>query len=134
MRRPNWEDAETVNKIEMNLSAFGVESDRVPNIRAIVDLKSDTSYCDVSYYDPKFRAFTYRLTKGDMDSIRNLIARGDIRKLKKGYTVSKTDMPSSTTIFYLANDTVKISDYGLEGPFPLQELYRLVYKPEKTVR
>jgi hypothetical protein len=129
-----WADTGTVSKIEMNLSAFGVESDGAPNIRAIVDIKNDTSYCNVSYYDPRFRAFTYRLTKTDMDSIRSLIARCDIRKLKKEYTVASTDQPSSITIFYLPGDSVRISDYGCEGPSPLHELYLLVYKPEKTVR
>jgi len=90
-------------KIEMNLSALGVESDGAPSIRAIVDLKSDTSFCAVSYYDPKFRAFMYRLSKGEMDSVREL-------------------------------DSVRISDYGCDGPSPLKELYNLVYRPDKTLR
>jgi hypothetical protein len=58
-----------VNKIVMDLSAFGVESDGFPNIYATIDLQNDTSYCQVSYYDPKFHNSTYRLTKSVMDSI-----------------------------------------------------------------
>jgi hypothetical protein len=48
-------DSLVVTKIQMNLSAFGVESDGFPNIYATIDLKTDTSFCSVSYYDPKFR-------------------------------------------------------------------------------
>lgn len=117
-----------VKRIELRLSAFGVESDGFPSINAIVDLQSDTSYCIVSYYDPKFRDTTYRLTKATMDSIRYFVAHGDINMLKRKYTVSMTDQPTSTTIFYFSDKEIAISDYGLEGPFPLKELYGLVYK------
>jgi hypothetical protein len=119
---------DVVKMIELQLSAFGVESDGFPSIKAIIDLQSDTSYCMVSYYDPKFRDTTYRLTKATMDSIRYFVAHGDIHRLKKKYAVSMSDQPTSTTVFYFSDKEIEISDYGLEGPFPLKELYGLVYK------
>lgn len=120
---------ETVDKIEMKLSAIGVESGGFPNIDAVIDLGSDTSYCKVSYYDPGFRDTSYRLTKSDMDSVRNLVAHYDIRTLKNEYRVSGTDQPTSTTIFYLKEGSIRVLDYGvIDGDFPLKELYRMVYK------
>lgn len=125
---------EPVEKIEMKLSAFGVESDGFPNITAIIDLKNDTSFCDVSYYDPKFPAKTYRLTPKDMGKIRQLMAESDIRNLERKHAVSMVDQPNSIVIFHLANDSITVSDYGLTGQFPLKELYELVYKPEINFR
>lgn len=43
------ESGNTVSKIEMYLSAFGVESDRYPNIEAMIDFEKGTSLCKVSY-------------------------------------------------------------------------------------
>jgi len=127
-------NGETVNKIEMKLSAFGVEVDGFPNINVILDLKNDTSYCDVSYYDPKFPAKICRLKKGEIDRIRYLISQYDLRKLKSKYTVLKTDQPTSTAIFYLTNETIKVTDYGLKGQSPLSELYELVYNLDENFR
>lgn len=120
-------NSKTVNKIEMDLSAFGVESDGFPNIFAVIDFQNDTSYCNVSYYDPKFHDTTYRLTKPIIDSIRKLVTDFDLKKLKKDYTANWTDAPTSTTTFYFNNEQIKIRDYGLQGEQPLKELYRLIY-------
>ena len=119
-----------VDKIEMKLSAFGVESDGFPNIEAVIDLRKDTSYCRVSYFDPKYKSRVYRLQRTEMDSIRFLISNFDIRQLHADYRVSKTDQPTSTVVLYLGGNSekIEISDYGLEGPSPLPELYRIVYK------
>ncbi len=105
-----------------------MEADSFPNILAIVDLQNDSSYCDVSYYDPKFKATSYRLTKESMDSVRLLIAQFNVRSLKPKYEVSLTDLSTSTAIFYFVDTTVQIIEYGLMGPSPLKELYRIVYK------
>jgi hypothetical protein len=63
-----------------------------------------------------------------MDSIRYFVAHGDVNMLKRKYAVSMTDQPTSIAIFYFSDKEIEISDYGLEGPFPLKELYGLVYK------
>jgi hypothetical protein len=120
---------QTVTKIEMDLSNFGVESTGFPTIKAIIDLKNDTSYCQVTYDDPKFKDRTYRLSEKDMDSVRHLVDRYDFKSLKAKYTVLETDQPTSTNIFYFQDSTIKVEDYGVtEGDFPLKELYHLVYK------
>jgi hypothetical protein len=117
-----------IKRIELNLSAMGVEADSFPNITALIDLQNDSSYCDVSYYDPKFKATAYRLTNGSMDSVRWLMAQFNVKRLKPRYEVSSTDLPTSTAIFYFTDTTIQIVDYGLEGPSPLKELYRIVYR------
>jgi hypothetical protein len=128
-------DFEDVSRIEMKLSAFGVESAGFPNISATVDLKNDTSYCEVSYYDPAFRGTSYRLTKADMDSVRYLVTHYDLRTLKQEYRVQMTDHPTSTTIFYLRDGSVKVMDYSVNyGGFPLKDLYRWVYKLDRYFR
>lgn len=122
-------NSEDVSRIEMRLSAFGVESDGFPSINAKMDLKNDTSYCEVSYYDPKFSGVIYRLSKADLDSVRYLVTHTDLRSLKKEYRGSAPDQPASTTIFYIGDDSIKVLDYDrTERVLLLDELYRLVYK------
>ena len=48
--------------------------------------------------------------------------------LKKEYKVTMPDQPSSTTVIYTTKQKFVIKDYGLEGEYPLQELYKIVYK------
>jgi len=40
---------EPVKKIEMNLSAFGVEADDFPSISVFIDFTKDSSFCSSSY-------------------------------------------------------------------------------------
>jgi hypothetical protein len=127
-------NSDEVKQVEMRLSAFGVESDGFPNINAFIDLQSDTGYCEVSYYNPKFRNTTYRLTKETIDSVRYFISHANIKRLKRDYSVSNTDEPSSTIDFHFFDSDIQISDYGLEGPSPLKDLYRLVYKLNVNIR
>jgi len=47
----------------MHLSAFGVESDRVPNIDATLDFEAGTSVCKVHYYFPDYKPFDIPLAK-----------------------------------------------------------------------
>jgi hypothetical protein len=124
----NGQNAAALKRIEFRLSALGVESYGFPNIDAIIDVQNDTSYCMVSYYEPNLHDTAYKLTKQEMDKIRFSVTRGALKRLKPKYEVSSTDLPTSTTIFYCSDKAIKIEDYGLEGPLPLQELYVLVYK------
>ena len=117
-----------VQRMEMHLSAFGVESDRFPSIDVYIDFSADSSYCRKSYYDPQYKDSVYRLTRAEMLIISSLIEKSDLSKLKKEYSVSKTDQPSSKTIIYFSNNTLQFNDYGLEADYPLPELYKIVYK------
>jgi hypothetical protein len=112
----------------MNLSAFGVESDIFPSIGAIVDFSKDTSTCVKSFYNPENKGSTYSLTQSEMKSILSLLKIDDLEKLKKEYKVSISDQPSSKTKIYTTKKTFVINDYGLEGEYPLQDLYKIVYK------
>ncbi|MEO7312747.1 MAG: hypothetical protein ABIX01_20355 [Chitinophagaceae bacterium] len=124
----------TVTKIEMHLSNFGVESDGFPNIAASIDFDHDTSICKVSYYNPKNKDTAYRLTKMEIDSLENSINNCDLIILQKNYTSSQSDQPTSTAAITTTNGAFKIEDYGLGGKYPLDELYRIVYKLNNTFR
>lgn len=115
-------------KIEMSLSAFGVESDDFPSIDAVIDFSKDTSVCVKSFYNPANKSSTYSLTKSEMNSILKLLKIEDLAKLKKEYKVNKTDQASSKTKIYTTKKTFVFDDYGLEGDYPLQDLYKIVYK------
>jgi hypothetical protein len=115
-------------KVEMHLSAFGVESDNFPNIDALIDLSADSSYCKKWFYDPAHKTSVYRLTKKEMREVLQLVNSSAIHTLKKEYTIPSTDQPTSTMTVYSTTDTLQCKDYGLEGPSPLKELYKIVYK------
>jgi hypothetical protein len=119
---------DSITKIEMHLSAFGVESDDFPSIDVIIDLKADSSFCRKSFDNPKYKSSSYTLTKKDIQAISNLLYRSDLGKLKKEYKVNMTDLPSSRTIIYTRKSKIIIDDYGLEGDYPLKELYKIAYK------
>lgn len=118
---------DTVVKIEMDLSAFGVESDDFPSIKAVIDFAHDTSRCYKSFYNPVYKGSTYSLTKSEMMSIKKLLKISDLENLKPEYKVSRTDQPTSITKILTTKKTFVFTDYGLEGASPLKELYRLVY-------
>jgi hypothetical protein len=120
--------SEHIVKIEMNLNEFGVESDDFPSINALIDFSKETSICVKRFYNPAHKGSTYSLTNSEMNSILALLKIDDIEKLKKEYKVRRTDQPSSKAKFYTTKKIFIIDDYGLEGEFPLQELYKIVYK------
>jgi hypothetical protein len=115
-------------KIEMHLSAFGVESDNFPSIDAYVDFTNDSSKCTKSYYNPAFKVSIYKLTHEEIKKILELLQNSDLSKLKEEYSVNKTDQPASTLIIYTDKRNYTIKDYGLEGESPLPDLYKIVYK------
>ena len=112
----------------MNLSAFGVESDDFPSIDGVIDFSKDTSICVKTFYNPANKSSTYSLSKTEMKNILKLLKMSDIEKLKKEYKVGRTDQPSSKTVIYTRKTKFTIDDYGLEGDYPLQDLYKIVYK------
>ncbi len=118
----------SIAKIEMNLSAFGVESDDFPSIIAYIDFQKDSSICKKSFYNPAYKDSAYSLSKDELKKILQILIDSDLEKLKKEYKVQSTDQPTSTTTIYTSKKKFVISDYGLKGESPLQELYKVVYK------
>jgi hypothetical protein len=119
---------DTITRVEMNLSAFGVESDDFPSIDVLIDFTNDSSICKKSYYNPAFKPSTYKLSNSELKNVLQLLQASDLGKLKTDYKVARTDQPTSTTKIYTTQKTYVIKDYGLEGDYPLKELYRIVYK------
>ena len=123
-----------VTKIEMNLSAMGVESDGFPYIQATIDFKRNSSICKVSYDNPKFKDSTYSLTVTEMKEILNILQKTDLAHIKKEYKTGPTDQPTSTTIIYTAKKEFRIEDYALQAKYPLSKLYKIVYKLKSNFR
>jgi len=118
-----------VNKIEMHLSASGVESDHFPNINAFIDFTTDSSSCHKWFSNPSYKDFIYTIGKADIHKILNILRYADLNKIKRRKVDSgKSDQPSSRMRIFTDKKTLAISDYGLEGSYTLKELYKLVYK------
>lgn len=121
-------NSDSIVKIEMTLSAFGVESDNFPSIEALIDFSNNTSKCRKSYYNPAFKDSTYSLNKDELKMLSKILQNTDLDKLKTKYTVTRTDQPESTITITTKKRKYKIVDYGLEGESPLTEIYHIVYK------
>ncbi len=119
---------DSITRVEMNLSAFGVEADDFPSIVAHIDFVSGSSRCEKTYYNPAFKSSTYRLSGEEMKKVLQLLEAADFNQLKNEYSVSKSDQPASTTTVYFGKRAFVIKDYGLKGAYPLQELYKIVYR------
>ena len=115
-------------KIEMHLSAFGVESDSFPSISVYIDFVKDSNICEKSYYDPKIKSSVYKLSNGDVAKFFKLLNETDWNTFKTEYSVSLSDQPTSTIKIYTTNNSFSIKDYGLKADYPLTELYKIVYK------
>lgn len=122
------ESTNSILKVEMSLSAFGVESDSFPSIDVFIDFEKDSTNCVKTFYNPAYKGSTYTLTKSEMESIIELLKNSDLEKLKKSYTTNITDQPSSKTVIQTNKAKYTINDYGLKGGYPLQELYKIIYK------
>jgi len=115
-------------KIEMHLSAYGVESDDFPSIDISIDFINNSSICRKWFYNPAFKDSTYSFSKNVTDSILQILKRIDWGKIKKEYTTQASDQPTSTITIFTEDHKFVIKDYGLKGDEPLQELYRIGYK------
>lgn len=127
-KTPNKRSADQVEKIEMHLSAFGVESDDFPNIDAVIDLQTDSGYCHKWYYHPKHKDSTWQLTSTEIKKIATLFENTDLSQLKTDYKTLQTDQPTSTTLLSTKLRIIAINDYGLLAEEPIKSLYKLVYK------
>lgn len=112
----------------MHLSALGVESDDFPSIAASIDFARNASVCTKTYYNPAFKGSTYHLSAEEVNQVLLLLQKVDLGNLRKHYQVLKTDQPTSTITIYTDSEAYSIVDYGLQGEYPLQQLYSLVYK------
>jgi hypothetical protein len=119
---------DSFTKIEMHLSAYGVESDNFPSIDVSIDFVNNSSTCHKWFYNPAFKDSTYSFSKNVTDSILQILKRTDWEKIKKEYTTQASDQPTSTIIIFTASRKFTIKDYGLKGDEPLQELYKIGYK------
>jgi hypothetical protein len=117
-----------ISKIKMNLDAFAVESDNFPSIRGVIDFDADSSYFEKSYYYPAIKGTVYKLTHNEIEEVLSLLQNANLANLKQEYRVKKTDQPVSTITIFIGEKELVISDYGLEGEYPLPELYKLCYK------
>lgn len=124
----SFQGKQSVTRIEMHLSAFGVESDDFPTIDAVIDLVADTGHCWVSYYNPAYKDSAYRLSAEDIHNIHDLLNHTNLDSLQPSYTTLKTDQPESTTTFYTEGRKYVIDDYGLVGAYPMRSFYKIVYK------
>lgn len=124
----NLPSKDSILKLEMNLSAFGVEADDFPSITVFIDFTKDSSSCSTSYYNPAYKGRDYMLTKEEIKRVFDLLNKTDLTKLKTKYTCNKSDQPSSTTTIYTSNQKYNINDYGLLADEPLKEIYKIVYK------
>lgn len=120
--------ANKVLRLEMSLSAFGVESDNFPSIDAVVDFVVDSSLCKRSFYNPAFKPSSYVLAKTEIEELKKILSNTNLAGLKKEYSVNKTDQPTSTTSIYTTQQKFIIKDYGMESDSLLQKIYSIVYK------
>lgn len=119
---------DSIIRIDMNLSAFGVESDSFPSIKVKIDFYKEYSICKKSFTNPSIKGSTYRLTEQQMADILSLLKISDLEILKESYSSNWTDQPSSKTVIHTRLKNYVINDYGLKAPSPLQELYKIVYR------
>jgi hypothetical protein len=117
-----------ISRVEMHLTAFGVESDSFPSIEALLDFMNDSSLCKKSYYNPAIKPSTYRLSDVELKHVLQLLQTADLDKLKTDYKVSKTDQPTSVITIYRGKQKYVVKDCGLEGDYPLQDVYKIVYR------
>ncbi len=120
--------ATAFTKMEMHLSAYGVESDDFPSIDISIDFVNNSSSCRKWFYNPAYKDSVYSFSKNVTDGILHILRKTDWSKIKRKYTSGASDQPTSTIIIYTEASKFTIKDYGLKGDAPLQELYKIGYK------
>jgi len=118
----------SISKIDIHLSAFGVESDDFPSIEGYIDFTNESSQCTKSFYNPDFKGSTYQLSKEEIKKVLELLQSSDLNKIKKEYTSNISDQPTSTLVIHTSKGNYTFKDYGLQGDHPLPDLYKIIYK------
>lgn len=91
---------DSIIKVEMSLSAFGVESDDYPSIEAYIDFVHDSSICIKSYYNTANKGSIYHLSSNEIKKALELLQNSNLQKLNNEYKVEQTDQPTSTTTIF----------------------------------
>jgi len=127
--------ASTILKIEMVFEPFGVEADNYPTIHSTLDFKANTGLCKVEYLSltPK-KSKRYSLTPKEMKTVQGLLKKMDLNMVQKKYSSDAPDEPTSYMTIYTSLGKFGISDHGLVGDSPLQEIYKIVYKLNQNIR
>ena len=72
-------------------------------------------------------AYSYRLRAGTLDTLRRQVAYVPVARLDSEYALSAYDASSYDLTFYPQHQPPKlVEDYGGDGPYALQRLYRLL--------
>lgn len=119
---------DSVLKIEMKLSAFGVESDDFPSIEGEINFRKQTSIFKKSYYNPTYKDSIYSLRKEEIKTLYDLLQKSDLTKLKKEYKLNLSDQPNSIIVIYTQNNRYEVYDYGLKRDDILIKIYNIAYK------
>ena len=117
-----------VTRVDMTLSAFGVEADELPSIEVHIDFEQNRGTARRTYFNPAYKPSTYQLTGTDLHGLRALLRAADLSALHGQYAASATDLPTSTIVVHTTKQQYVIRDYGLVGDYPLRELYAIAYK------
>lgn len=115
-------------KLEMHLSAFGVESDDFPSINGFIDFEKDSSHCERSFYNPAYSGSVYVFSAAETSQILELLQQLEPDRLKPRYTINRSDQPTSTIIIHTSAQKYTVEDYGLKGEEVLVRLYNMIYK------
>lgn len=121
-------ERQTITQIEMNLSAYGVESDEFPSIRVFIDVEKDSNRCERTYYNPKFKSMNYTLADSEIETLLALLNSEEFHNLRLAYVGSRPDQPTSTIKVNRNSASTTIVDSGLIGANVLQKIYHIAYK------
>jgi hypothetical protein len=115
-------------RLEMQLSAFGVEADHFPNADAYIDFLKDSSKIKMSCYNPKHKDSSYSLTTAEIGQTREMLEKTDFSKLRNEYPAATVDMPTCRIKIFTDKDSISIIDHGAVADRPLPGLYEIVFK------
>lgn len=112
----------------MYLNPNGIKSESFPAIDAKIDFVEMKSRCLRKYPSPRMRDSYYFLSEKEIDELLLTLNQSDLSHLQKTYSVTNETLPKSICIIYTKENKYIIEDYGLNGEYPLSEMYRVVYK------
>ncbi len=131
-RTPKAAGNDTIVKLEMHLSAMGVESEGFPNVDVVIDLKADTGNGSKWYFEPFFQPEKYSFSKADIKKVLGMIDTADLDRIKRERVTTRrtaTDQPTATTIItYTSGRKLVLDDYGMVCTGPMRDIYLLVFR------
>lgn len=112
------------------LNAVGVESGGFPSIQATVDAVQKKSDCSVTYFEPWIKPYHFQLNDKEMDTL--LLLMNKLERKDVTHKVLVVDQPTSIITVHTSSGDFEINDYGMAGEYPLNDIYRIVYRLDKT--